>query len=78
MNNPTQPAADLPVVVIGAPGPVGLAVAADLVERGIEFALLEAGPSAGAAITQWGHVQLFSPWRYNIAPAARRLLDAAG
>jgi len=53
----------LPVVVIGA-GPVGLAAAAELAERGITFLVLEAGDSAGAAISQWGHVRLFSPWRY--------------
>ncbi|MEV6693587.1 FAD-dependent oxidoreductase [Micromonospora sp. NPDC051196] len=66
-----------PVVVIGA-GPVGLAAAAHLHERGLPCTVLEAGPSAGAAVAQWGHVHLFSPWRYNIDHAARRLLEAAG
>ncbi|TCB97335.1 FAD-dependent oxidoreductase [Micromonospora zingiberis] len=66
-----------PVVVIGA-GPVGLAAAAHLHERGLPFTVLEAGPSAGAAVAEWGHVRLFSPWRYNIDHAARRLLEAAG
>ncbi|GIJ23853.1 flavoprotein [Micromonospora lutea] len=65
-----------PVVVIGA-GPVGLAAAAHLHERGLPFTVLEAGPSAGAAVTEWGHVRLFSPWRYNVDHAARRLLAAA-
>jgi thioredoxin reductase len=64
-----------PVVVIGA-GPVGLAAAAELAERGIDFIVLESGGIAGAAISAWGHVRLFSPWRYNIAPAARRLLES--
>lgn len=68
---------DQPVVVIGA-GPVGLAAAAELVERGIKFVVLESGSSAGSAIDSWGHVRLFSPWRYDIAPAARRLLEADG
>ncbi|SIM56745.1 FAD-dependent oxidoreductase [Micromonospora cremea] len=68
---------ELPVVVIGA-GPVGLAAAAHLHERGIPFTVLEAGDTAGAAVRQWGHVRVFSPWRYNIDPAARRLLDEAG
>ncbi|MFV2103731.1 FAD-dependent oxidoreductase [Micromonospora sp. LOL_024] len=67
----------LPVAVIGA-GPVGLAAAAHLHERGLPFLVLEAGDSAGAAVRQWGHVRVFSPWRYNIDPAARRLLDDAG
>ncbi|WP_229399767.1 NAD(P)-binding domain-containing protein [Micromonospora okii] len=66
-----------PVVVIGA-GPVGLAAAAHLHERGLPFTVLEAGPSAGAAVAEWGHVRLFSPWRYNVDHAARRLLEAAG
>lgn len=66
-----------PVVVIGA-GPVGLAAAAHLHERGLSFTVLEAGPSAGAAVAEWGHVQLFSPWRYNVDHAARWLLEAAG
>ncbi|MFC0504938.1 FAD-dependent oxidoreductase [Micromonospora costi] len=67
----------LPVVVIGA-GPVGLAAAAHLHERGLPFLVLEAGATAGAAVRQWGHVRVFSPWRYNVDPAARRLLDGAG
>ncbi|MFR9775743.1 NAD(P)-binding domain-containing protein [Micromonospora sp. MS34] len=67
----------LPVAVIGA-GPVGLAATAHLHERGLPFTVLEAGDTAGAAVKQWGHVRVFSPWRYNIDPAARRLLDDAG
>ncbi|MEU4475487.1 FAD-dependent oxidoreductase [Micromonospora sp. NPDC023888] len=67
----------LPVVVIGA-GPTGLAAAAHLHERGLTFAVLEAGDGPGAAVRQWGHVRVFSPWRYNIDPAARRLLDETG
>ena len=39
---------ELPVVVIGA-GPVGLAAAARLVERGIRPLVLERGVGAGAA-----------------------------
>ncbi|MEV4709494.1 FAD-dependent oxidoreductase [Actinoplanes sp. NPDC049316] len=68
---------ELPVVVIGA-GPVGLAAAAQLHERGLPFLVLEAGDEVAASVRQWGHVGLFSPWRYNIDAAARRLLDAAG
>ncbi|TCC30693.1 NAD(P)-binding domain-containing protein [Kribbella speibonae] len=68
---------ELPVVVIGA-GPVGLAASAHLAERGIEFLVLESGPSVAAAIDEWRHVKLFSPWRYDIDGAARRLLETAG
>lgn len=67
----------LPVVVIGA-GPVGLAAAAHLAERGIAFTVLEAGDGPAAAVRQWGHVRLFSPWRFNVDRAARRLLADAG
>jgi hypothetical protein len=55
----------LPVVVIGV-GPVRLAAAAHLHERGLPFTVLEAGPGPGASVAAWGHVRLFSPWRYNI------------
>jgi NADPH-dependent 2,4-dienoyl-CoA reductase/sulfur reductase-like enzyme len=66
-----------PIVVIGA-GPVGLAAAAHLAERGLDFLVLEAGDGPAAAVGQWGHVRVFSPWRYNIDAAARRLLEADG
>ena len=65
----------LPVVVIGA-GPVGLAAAARLLERGLEPVVLEAGPAAGHAVAQWAHVRMFSPWSFNIDAAARKLLEA--
>lgn len=63
-----------PVVVIGA-GPVGLAAAAHLLERNQDVRVLEAGPTAGATMLSWGHIKLFSTWRYNIDAAARRLLE---
>ncbi len=71
------PLDQLPVAVIGA-GPVGLAAAARLAERGLEFVVLEAGDGPAAAVRQWGHVRLFSPWRYNIDAAAARLLAETG
>lgn len=71
------PSKDLPVAVIGA-GPVGLAAAAHLAERGVDFVVLEAGSSAAAAIQEWRHVRLFSPWRYGIDSAARTLLAETG
>lgn len=69
--------ANLPVAVIGA-GPVGLAAAAHLVERGIRPIIFEQGPRVGAALLAWGHVRVFSPWIYNIDAAARALLDRSG
>ena len=65
------------VAIIGA-GPVGLAAAAHVLERGLEPIVLEAGGTVGHAMRQWGHVQLFSPWEYNIDKAAARLLAATG
>ena len=73
----SSPRSELPVAIIGA-GPVGLAAAAHLHEYGLPFVILEAGAEPGAAMRQWGHVRLFSPWRYNIDKAARRLLEDAG
>lgn len=65
------------VAVIGA-GPVGLAAAAHLLERGLTPIVLEGGESVAHAMRQWGHVQLFSPWEYNMDKAAKRLLAATG
>lgn len=67
----------LPVVVIGA-GPTGLAAAAHLLERGLQPLIFEAGATPGAAIRDWGHIRLFSPWQFNIDAAARRLLEPTG
>ncbi|MFC9860201.1 MULTISPECIES: NAD(P)-binding domain-containing protein [unclassified Streptomyces] len=68
---------ELPVVIIGA-GPVGLAAAAHLVERGIAPLVLEAGPSAASAVRDWSHVRLFSPWGEVTDPAAEKLLAPTG
>lgn len=65
------------VAIIGA-GPVGLAAAAHVLEQGLRPVVLEAGSSAGHAVRQWGHVQLFSPWQYNVDRAAARLLASTG
>ena len=65
------------VAVIGA-GPIGLAAAANLLERGYVPIVFEAGASVAANFESFRQVQLFSPWRYNVDPAARRLLEASG
>lgn len=68
---------ELPIAIIGA-GPVGLAAAANLVTRGLPVKVYEAGTAAGANISDWGHVRLFSPWAHNVDPAGRALLEKAG
>jgi thioredoxin reductase len=67
----------LPVVIIGA-GPIGLAAAAHLADRGIEFVVLEAGEDIADSVRQWGHTRLFSPWKHLVDPVARRMLEATG
>jgi hypothetical protein len=65
------------VAIIGA-GPVGLAAAAHVMERGLTPVVLEAGAEPGHAVRQWQHVQLFSPWEYNVDRAAACLLADIG
>jgi hypothetical protein len=74
---PELAASDLPVAVIGA-GPVGLAAAAHLLARGESPVIFESGASVGTNILDWGHVRLFSPWRYVIDAAASDLLEESG
>ncbi|WP_151772159.1 NAD(P)-binding domain-containing protein [Streptomyces abyssomicinicus] len=66
-----------PVVVIGA-GPVGLAAAAQLADRGMAAVVFEAGPAAGAAVREWAHVRLFSTWSELVDPVAEKLLAPTG
>lgn len=65
------------VAILGA-GPVGLAAAAHVLERDMTPIVFEAGLEAGHSVRQWQHVQLFSPWEYNVDKAAARLLAQAG
>ncbi|MHA7248948.1 FAD-dependent oxidoreductase, partial [Arthrobacter tecti] len=68
---------NLPIAIIGA-GPTGLSAAAHVLERGLIPLIFEKGSAVGAAIRQWEHIRLFSPWQYNVDPAARRMLEATG
>jgi len=67
----------LAVAVIGA-GPVGLAAAANLVDRGIPVRVYEAGATVGANLRDWAHVRIFTTWEQSIDPVSRRLLEANG
>jgi thioredoxin reductase len=68
-----MPQSELPVVIIGA-GPVGLAAAAHTLSRGLRPLVFEAGPSVGHGVRQWGHVRMFSPWKYAIDSASADIL----
>ncbi len=68
---------ELPVVVIGA-GPVGLAAAAHLLGREIPTVVLESGSVAGAAVREWAHIRLFSPWSELVDPQAAKILAQVG
>lgn len=67
----------LPIAVIGA-GPVGLAAAAHLIERGETPVVFEAGSTIGANMLNWGHVRMFSPWEFTVDRASVRLLEQHG
>ena len=66
---------NLPVAILGT-GPIGLAAAANLVERGLKPLIFEAGPRVASSMWDWGHVRLFTPWSYLVDPPSRRLLEA--
>tara|TARA_R110002073_G_scaffold94640_1_gene219992 strand:+ start:14991 stop:16295 length:1305 start_codon:yes stop_codon:yes gene_type:complete len=72
----TEPS-KLPIAVIGA-GPIGLAAAANLVERELTPIIFEAGARVAANIWQWRHVRLFTPWSMLLDPASKRILEANG
>lgn len=76
-NGPLSAHSHLPIVVIGA-GPIGLAAAAHLVDRGLEPMVLEAGDAVAASMREWRHVRVFTPWELNVDPVAARLLTGAG
>ena len=67
----------LPIAVIGG-GPVGLAAAAHLMARGLPVTVYEAGSEVGSNIRDWGHVRVFTPWRYCVDQAATMLLSRHG
>ncbi len=67
----------LPVAIIGA-GPVGLAAAAHLLERGETPMVFEVGSEVGANVRDWAHVRMFSPWEFTVDSASVRLLERHG
>jgi thioredoxin reductase len=69
--------ASLPIAIIGA-GPIGLAAAAHVIERGETPIVFEAGNAIGSSVREWAHVDMFSPWEFNVDATAARLLGASG
>lgn len=67
----------LPIAIIGA-GPIGLAAASQIIERGETPIIIETGATAGASVLKWGHVRMFSPWKYNTDKSAVKLLQLTG
>jgi NADPH-dependent 2,4-dienoyl-CoA reductase/sulfur reductase-like enzyme len=67
----------LPIAVIGG-GPVGLAAAVHLAQQDLPVKVYEAGPAVGANMRDWGHVRVFTPWRYCVDTAAVALLERTG
>eukprot|EP00193_Tetraselmis_chui_P000612 CAMPEP_0177753584 /NCGR_PEP_ID=MMETSP0491_2-20121128/1541_1 /TAXON_ID=63592 /ORGANISM="Tetraselmis chuii, Strain PLY429" /LENGTH=459 /DNA_ID=CAMNT_0019268885 /DNA_START=137 /DNA_END=1517 /DNA_ORIENTATION=- len=66
------------VAVIGA-GPVGLHAALRLLEEeGTEVLLLERGAEVAANVKEWGHVRLFSSWKYNCRESVLTKLQSVG
>jgi thioredoxin reductase len=67
----------LPIAVIGA-GPVGLAAAAHIIDRGEVPLVLEAGGQVAPSVRAWSHVRMFSPWEFTVDHVAAKLLRDAG
>ncbi|MBX2819553.1 MAG: NAD(P)-binding domain-containing protein [Rhodothermaceae bacterium] len=65
------------VAIIGA-GPVGIAAAAHLLNQGLQPIVLEKGQRAGHAMLEWGHVKVFTPWKYITDKAVVSLLEETG
>lgn len=65
------------IAILGA-GPVGLEAALAAAERGHRFTVYERDPHVAAAVREWGHVRMFSPWKMNVSERMRRRLERAG
>src|SRR5690606_22059019 len=48
------------------------------VGRGLPVKLFEAGAVIGANLRDWGHVRVFTPWRYCVDAASVELLERQG
>jgi putative flavoprotein involved in K+ transport len=64
-----QPSNIYPVIVLGA-GPAGLAVAYELLRRGVTPLVLEKGATAGASFAAFPRNIYFGPWLNNLLPGS--------
>src|SRR6202022_327519 len=62
------------VIVIGA-GPMGLAAALGVIQRGHQVTVLER-EVVGSSLRKWGPTRFFSPLRMNVSAAMRDVLGA--
>ena len=67
-----------PRVLIVGGGPVGLEAAVSCSLSGFAVTLCEKGPSVGSAVSDWGHVRLFSSNELNCSPDGLRALSEVG
>ena len=65
-----DPASVLDVLVLGG-GPAGLSVGRELKERGVNFLVLERGPTVGESWRRMpANLKLVSPWKANVLPGS--------
>jgi hypothetical protein len=64
------------LAILGA-GPIGLEAALEGAARGFDVRVFEARV-VGAALCDWGHVRMFSPWAMNVSARGRERLGRAG
>jgi hypothetical protein len=74
----SSPVRSLPRLAILGAGPIGLEAALAAIDAGLPFTLYEAGAEPAAAVADWGHVRLFTPWELDVSPRQGRHLAAAG
>lgn len=65
------------LAVIGA-GPIGLELALDAVQRGLDVEVFERAPSCAGQVESWQFVKLFSPWSLNMTDNGRNALRKLG